>query len=95
VFVFEILQLGKGSNMAGIRGKSTTKVVAKPKLRIERISRGYTLNTFSKAIGYSSAGYGKAEIGKNGISPRGVGTILKVLEMDFDELFELIDNTEG
>jgi transcriptional regulator with XRE-family HTH domain len=73
------------------RGQGASRVLAKPKLRIERISRGYTLEQFSKMIGYSAAGYGKTELGRNGITPRGVGAILKVLDMEFDDLFEFVE----
>lgn len=72
-----------------------TKIMAKYRLRIERFKRGYTLETFGEKIGYSAAGYGKAEARKNGISARGVERILAILEdLDFDDLFELEGKVE-
>jgi transcriptional regulator with XRE-family HTH domain len=77
------------------RGRATTKIIAKPRLRLERITRGYSLKELGKRIGYSYAGLGKVELGRNGIQPRGVKALLEVLELEFDELFELVDTTEG
>ena len=74
--------------------KQRLKVMAKNELRYNRIRRGYTLERFAKAIGYSVAGYGKVELQRNGTRPAAISAIMKELEMDFDELFEFVDNEE-
>ena len=70
------------------------KVIAKKRLRIERVSRGYTLEHFSNLIDYSTAGYGKVEMRRNGMRAKGVEKVLSVLNMEFDDLFEIIDDEE-
>lgn len=72
--------------------QTRTKVIAKTRLRWERVSRGYTLKEFSKLIDYSEAGYGKVEIRANGMRPRGIEAVCRVLEMDFDDLFEFVED---
>jgi transcriptional regulator with XRE-family HTH domain len=67
------------------------KVMAKRRLRVERVSRGYTLEHFANMIDYSTAGYGKVEMGKNGMRPQGVEKVLNVLHLEFDDLFEFVD----
>jgi transcriptional regulator with XRE-family HTH domain len=70
------------------------KTMAKPRLKVERIARGYNVMEFSKLIGYSFAGYNKVELGRNGMRPKGVHNILKVLELEFEDLFEIVYKTE-
>lgn len=77
------------------RGKSFTRVYAKPRLRVERVSRGYSLDEFSKLIDYSYAGYGKIELRRNGLRPKGINKILTALGMEFDDLFEFIELDES
>jgi transcriptional regulator with XRE-family HTH domain len=69
-------------------------VLAKPALRKARIKKGFTQAKFAEHIGYSTAGYGKVELMRNGMRPRGVDKILTALEKPFDELFEFVDGEE-
>jgi transcriptional regulator with XRE-family HTH domain len=71
------------------------KTMAKPRLRRERVSRGYTLEKFSEKVGYSFAGYNKAELGHNGLRPQKVEAILRVLGLEFDDLFYFDDGEDN
>jgi transcriptional regulator with XRE-family HTH domain len=70
------------------------KTIAKPRLRKERLKRGLTSEKFAKAVGYSFAGYNKAELGRNGLRPQKVEAILNFLNMEFDDLFYFDDGEE-
>lgn len=69
------------------------RVIAKPRLRMERITHGHTQDSFAKAIGYRGASaYGKLELQKNGARPQIVMRILEVLGVEFDDVFEFVDD---
>lgn len=66
------------------------KVYAKDDFRGIRVRKGLTLQQIAEKTGYTTSAFGKIERRLNGISPRRVETVLTVLEMSFDDCFELV-----
>jgi transcriptional regulator with XRE-family HTH domain len=64
------------------------RILAKPRLRAERITQGWLMSDFARRIGISRAALSAIELRKRGVSERTAMLIVSVLHKDFDELFD-------
>ena len=68
------------------------KVLAKDNLGLERIRKGYNGSDIAEKIGITKMGYHNIEKRKNGADPKNAKKICEVLDAEFEELFEVVDN---
>jgi len=68
------------------------KILAKDNLQMKRIKKGYNGSDIAKEIGITKMGYYNIEKRKNGADPKNAKKICEVLDVDFDDVFEVVDN---
>ena len=66
-----------------------SKIYARPGLRAERLSQGWTMREFARRIGITRASLSGIELRRWGVSERVAIEISRVLHKDFDDLFEI------
>lgn len=67
------------------------RVFAKENFKEVRMKKGYGLVKLSELIGISKQGLAQVENRTNGISPERARLVLDILEVEFDEIFELVE----
>lgn len=67
------------------------KIYANGQFKIMRIKRGFTVVALAKAVGLTKQAIGQIERRANGVSPEKSVEILRVLGLDFDDVFELVE----
>lgn len=67
------------------------KIYAQLNFAETRMKKGYSLIELSKEIGITQQGLGKFEKRLNGISPKKSQEILRLFDVDFDDIFELVE----
>lgn len=70
------------------------KVFAKENFKEMRIKKGFSIVSLAEIVGMTKQAIGQIERRSNGVSPEKSQEILKVLELDFDDIFELVDRGE-
>jgi transcriptional regulator with XRE-family HTH domain len=53
--------------------------------------KGLTLEKVAALAGYTTSAMGKIERRLNGINPKRTKYVLEALEMDFDDVFEIVE----
>jgi transcriptional regulator with XRE-family HTH domain len=66
------------------------RVVAKDIFREIRIKKGFTIVSLAAAVGTTKQTIGQIERGINGVGPENAKKIAEVLEVEFDEVFDLV-----
>lgn len=70
------------------------KVFASDKLKETRIKKGFSAVRFAKEVGITRSGLAKIEGRENGISPENSKKVLEILEVEFDDVFTLVEDLE-
>lgn len=65
------------------------KIKAKKKFKETRLRNGYTIVGLAKVTGMTKQALGQVERGDNGISPTNSQNVLKALNVEFDDVFEI------
>lgn len=70
------------------------RIFVKPNLKATRLKKGYSLSTFAEAVGLTKQMIAQIERRANGISPEKSQEVLKVLGVEFDDVFELVERRQ-
>lgn len=70
------------------------KVHANEKFREIRIKEGFTIGDLAEVVGMTKQAIGQIERGLNGVSPKKAKKIIDVLDVEFDDIFKLVDRGE-
>lgn len=67
------------------------KVFAKENFKSIRIKNGFSLVDLSRESGLTKQAIGQIERRSNGVSPKSAKVLTGLLNVDFDEIFELVE----
>jgi transcriptional regulator with XRE-family HTH domain len=67
------------------------RIFAKEDFRSRRIRMGFTCESIAALTGYTTSAFSKVERRENGINPKRAKKVLEALQLDFDEVFELVE----